>query len=125
MATYGPAAASGVTFIRGARSSAAPPNPGVVFLGCVEEAACINLDCDSRKAGVAFEVDDPGDGDACTSCGTKQSNGGSLYHDFAFAKGHQEQTGDEQRQALLGEPTSGSTGRGKEGSCTTATRADW
>ena len=92
------AAASGVTFIRGARSSAAPSNPGVVFLGGADDSACINRDCDSRKAGGTFEVVDPGDGDTCTSRGTKQSNGGSLQHDHAFAKGHQEQAGDEQRE---------------------------
>jgi hypothetical protein len=83
------------------RPTGAPVKPDVVFLGssshAAAAAACINSDCDSHQPGEVFEVHDPGDGDVCISCGTKQSIGGSLHHDHAHSKGHHEQADDERR----------------------------
>ena len=63
-----------------------------------DEEGCSNPKCDSRQPGRAFECIDPGDGDTCITCGTKQSSGGSLHHAHANEKGHREQTDDERRE---------------------------
>ena len=60
---------------------AVPTSSSVVIVrrssSIVDEPECVNPECDSHQPGGAFETTDPGDGETCTSCGTKRSNGGS------------------------------------------------
>jgi hypothetical protein len=53
---------------------------------------CINEQCESRGEGLFVSVDH-GDGDVCTTCGTKQSYGGQLK----LAKGIKERVDDDAR----------------------------